>query len=60
MEKLLKVEQVAERLQISKSLIYKWVQYRYIPHIKVGSIVRFRRNNLEKWLSIKFKKGDLR
>jgi excisionase family DNA binding protein len=57
MEKLLKVEQVADLLQVSPSLVYKWVHYGYIPHVKIGSLLRFREPELTRWLYKKRHKG---
>ena len=57
MEKLLKIDQVSELLQISKSLVYKWVHYDYIPHYKVGRLVRFNESEINKWLKRRLKKG---
>ena len=42
MEKLLTVPQVCELLQVSQALVYKWVHYGFVPHIKLGTRVRFR------------------
>ena len=56
MEKLLKVEDVCELLQISKSLVYKWVHYEYIPHCKIGSVVRFCQSEIIRWLKRKEKR----
>lgn len=57
MEKLLTVEQVAEFLQVSKLLIYKWVYYKYIPYFKIGNQVRFKEASLDRWLLRKQQKG---
>ena len=57
MEKLLKVEQVADLLQVSKSTIYDWTHTDYIPHYKLSNGVRFRESEIDKWLSKKRIKG---
>ncbi len=57
MEKLLTVDQVCELLQVSKSLVYKWVHYGYIPHVKIGKILRFREIDLIGWLKRRSQKG---
>lgn len=59
MEKLLKVEEIADLLQVSKSLVYKWVHYEYIPCVKIGSGVRFREKDVECWVARRTKKGRL-
>jgi len=53
MEKLLTVNQVAHRLQVSTSAIYKWIDEKRIPYIDFGAIgkrrcIRFREKDLEK------------
>ncbi len=57
MEKLLTIKQVSECLQVSPSLVYKWVHYDFVPHIKIGSLVRFRESDLTNWLKIRQSKG---
>ena len=59
MEKLLTIKDLCELLQLSKSLLYKWVHYAFIPHVKLGSNVRFRQSEVEKWLKKRSKKGRL-
>lgn len=57
MEKLLTVPQVSERLQVSQSLVYKWVHYDLVPHIKLGTLLRFEESKLERWVNNKRRKG---
>ncbi len=57
MEKLLTIKQVSECIQVSPSLVYKWVHYDFVPHIKIGSLVRFRESDLTNWLKIRQSKG---
>lgn len=57
MDKLLKIDQVAEQLQVSKSLVYKWVHCGYIPHVKLGSLVRIQEDSLARWLKRKERTG---
>ena len=57
MEKLLKIDQVADQLQVSKSLVYKWVHMDFIPYIKIGTCVRFREPDIVQWLKRKRKRG---
>jgi excisionase family DNA binding protein len=56
MEKLLKPEEVAELLSIQLSTVYNWTYsgkrgYRKIPYLKVGSCLRFKASDIEKWLN---------
>ena len=57
MEKLLKVEQVAELLQVSKRTIYDWTHTSYIPHYKFPNGVRFRESEVDRWLKRRYSKG---
>jgi len=57
MEKLLTIDQVCELLQVSKSLVYKWVHYQFIPHLKIGTKVRFKHSQIENWLKRRERKG---
>ncbi|MDP2654339.1 MAG: helix-turn-helix domain-containing protein [Candidatus Omnitrophota bacterium] len=63
MEKLLKVSEVSEMLQVSPKTVYNWVCYGYIPHFKVnssrgnGGALRFRQSDLEQWLEIRKQNG---
>ncbi len=50
MEKLLTIDELAEVLSVKKSTIYQWVHLGLIPHIKVGRLLRFREEDIQKWL----------
>ena len=56
MEKFLKVKQLVEYLQVSQALGYKWVHYGFVPYIKLGTVVRFRISEIEKWTKKREKK----
>ena len=51
MLKLLKAKEVAEIIGVQESTIYQWTHQGYIPHIKVGKMVRFNVEDVLKWLS---------
>jgi excisionase family DNA binding protein len=62
MKKLLTLQQVAQRLQISETTLYKLARKGKIPAIKVGNQWRFKKEDIDKWLesqkvSEKKKKG---
>lgn len=57
MERLLTVEQVAERLEVKVSTIYQWTYERYIPHVKLGRLVRFEAKAIEEWVRKSAQKG---
>jgi excisionase family DNA binding protein len=48
-ETLLDVAEIAERLGVSKSLIYKMVDTKEIPHYRIGNAIRFDIDEIEKW-----------
>jgi excisionase family DNA binding protein len=50
MDKLLTIDELAEVLTVKKSTIYQWVHLGLIPHIKVGRLLRFREEDIQKWL----------
>lgn len=47
MAKLLNVNEVASRLNVSPNTVRKWVLQRRIPFVKVGSLVRFNESEIE-------------
>ena len=57
MEKLLTIKDVCELLQVSQALVYKWVHYDFIPHVKIGSLLRFKSSELDKWVKVRQKRG---
>ena len=50
MEKLLTLQQIAQRLQISETTLYKLVRNGKIPAIKVGNQWRFKIKDINRWL----------
>lgn len=50
MVKILNPEQVSELLQVKLSTIYQWTHQDYIPHYKVGRLVRFNEIEIMNWL----------
>lgn len=59
MERLLTVKDVAELLQVSKRTIYDWTHVGYIPHYKFPNGVRFKEDQLDKWLKNRLIKGRI-
>jgi excisionase family DNA binding protein len=49
-ERLLTLEQVAERLQIKMAFLRKMVFQRRLPVTRVGRLVRVRERELERWI----------
>jgi excisionase family DNA binding protein len=50
MNRLLTCNEVANLLGVKPSTIYQWTHQGYIPHIKLGRVVRFRQDDIAKWL----------
>lgn len=47
---ILDVGELATMLKVAKSWVYKQVQYKSIPHFKVGKFPRFKRKEIEAWI----------
>lgn len=48
--KLLKIEEVAEILQVSKECLYQWVHKRTIGFIKLNGKLRFSEQEISDWI----------
>lgn len=59
MTKLLRPEDVAEMLGVKKSTVYQWSHRGYIPHIKLGKLLRFDEEAVIEWLEKKSSQGRL-
>jgi len=57
MEKLFTIQQLSELIQIKRSTLYEWTHAGFIPHYKLPKGVRFREEEIEKWLNKRKKKG---
>jgi len=57
MQKLLTPKELSELLQIKPSTVYKWVNYEYIPCVRIGSLIRFKEQKVEEWLRKRARKG---
>jgi excisionase family DNA binding protein len=49
MDQFLTPEQVAEKLGVKLSTIYNWTHIGFIPHTKLGRLIRFQEATLQKW-----------
>ena len=49
-ERWLSVEEIAKHLGVSKETIYKMVQKRKIPGLKIGNQWRFKKTTIDKWI----------
>ncbi len=43
-------KELAEKIQVSKGLIYKLARENKIPYIKIGDRVVFRKTTIDEWL----------
>lgn len=59
MEKWLRINEVADYLQISKENVYKLAQRGRIPASKVGGQWRFKRRRIDDWLEAQEKNSKL-
>ena len=57
MDKLLTAKQLSELLQVGLPTVYKWVHYGYVPHVKLGISIRFKKKKIEECLKKREKKG---
>jgi excisionase family DNA binding protein len=48
---LLTLKEVCELLKVSKAYIYSKTSQKKIPHIKMDGLLRFRRSEIDDWLS---------
>ncbi len=55
-ERLLKPDEVAEILQVSKAFAYALLKRGDIPAVRIGNLVRVRREDLEKYILTKANK----
>ena len=50
MGRLLTVQEAADFLKVSRSSVYRYCEQNVIPHIKKSFGIRFKPEDLEKWL----------
>jgi excisionase family DNA binding protein len=50
-KKLLTVKQVADRLSISVHTVYKWAESGRLPAVKLGYMLRFDPDRIEKFIT---------
>ncbi len=52
-KEIMNAQEIAEYLGIATSTVYKKVEYRQIPFTKIGSLLRFPKWIIDRWLSEK-------
>ena len=50
MERLMTAKQVSELIEVKPSTIYQWVHTGLIPYVKIGKCVRFKKDELFRWI----------
>lgn len=50
-QRLLKIKEVSERLEIKKATLRCWCSRKTIPYVKIGGAVRFDPGELDRWLN---------
>ncbi len=56
-EEILTIREVADYLKITERTLYRLVQEGKLPAFKVGNSWRFRREDLERWISDQQSRG---
>lgn len=47
---IIDIKELSSRIKISVKTIYRWVHYEYVPHIKMGGVVRFDWQDIISWI----------
>jgi PTS system nitrogen regulatory IIA component len=50
-DQLMSVKELAEYLNVNISTVYMWSQHGQIPAMKMGKMWRFRRSEIDAWLT---------
>jgi excisionase family DNA binding protein len=50
LERILTLRHISQKLLVAESTVYDWVQAGYIPHIRVGRLIRFDEGAIDRWL----------
>jgi excisionase family DNA binding protein len=49
-DRWLSVDEIAEYLGIKRDTVYKWIERKKMPAHKVGSLWKFRRDEIDEWV----------
>ncbi|MCH9032262.1 MAG: helix-turn-helix domain-containing protein [candidate division Zixibacteria bacterium] len=55
--RLLTAKELSEELSVKISTIYSWTHMGFIPTVKLGRLIRFRRSSIQVWLEKKEEPG---
>ena len=56
-DSLITVQEMAKYLKVEESTIYTWAKDGKLPGIKIGRFWRFKKEDINKWLEEKKKRG---
>ena len=51
--KLIDIMQLSDLISVKPKTIYDWVHKRQIPHVKLGNLLRFDIDEIQKWIDKK-------
>ena len=54
---ILTIEEVASYLRVSDRTVYDWAQKGEIPAGKIGTVWRFKKSEVEKWVNERLSSG---
>ena len=49
-------KQVSELIEVRPSTVYHWVQDGLIPYVKLGKCIRFKKDELFRWIDKNFRR----
>ena len=55
---ILTIEEVAKYLRVSERTVYDWAQKGEIPSGKIGTVWRFKKSEIEKWVNERLSSGQ--
>lgn len=55
---ILTIEEVAKYLRVSERTVYDWAQRGEIPSGKIGTVWRFKKSEIEKWVNDRLSSGS--
>ena len=50
MDQYMDIGELSAYLHIKRSTLYAWVGEDRIPHVKLGRLIRFRRDEIDQWI----------
>lgn len=56
MKKLIGIKELSANLGISENTLRQWTHMRKIPHYKIGGLVRFDADQIDRWIEKKKRK----